>query len=138
MTEGRLSSEELGSLVERLWIWANAADEGERISAAYVTGKIDAHQTSLMGDDLREAAKALATLQRSADEMREALSWVGEVYPATSPESGGAIVHMTWEQFNAMRAQVGLKPVKGLSIRAALKALPPQQQAAQARDGERT
>jgi hypothetical protein len=68
----------------------------------------------------------IATLQREADEMREALTWVGEVYPATNPESGGAIVHMTWEQFNAMRAQVGLKPVKGLSIRAALKTLPPQ------------
>ena len=61
----------------------------------------------------READRRLSTLQREADGMRQSIGWVGEVYPDTNPESGGAIVHMTWDQFNAMREQVGLKPVKG-------------------------
>lgn len=61
-------------------------------------------------DDQSDLINALV---READGLREALGWVGEVYPATNPESGGAIVHMTWDQFNAMREQVGLKPVKG-------------------------
>lgn len=43
---------------------------------------------------------------------RGVLAWTGEVYPATNQESGGAIVHMTWEQFNAMRVAIGLKTVK--------------------------
>jgi hypothetical protein len=43
---------------------------------------------------------------------REVLAWTDEVYPATNPESDGAIVHMTWEQFNAMRESIGLKSRK--------------------------
>lgn len=114
MTEGRLSDEELGSLVERLRVWANAADEGERISAAYVTGKIDAHQTSLMGDDLREAADELSTLQRSADEMRKALEpfseFAGELFARNYNRSdrlisiGEANLHLSVGAFFDARA----------------------------------
>lgn len=74
---------------------------------------VDADYSEATAKDLAAAAAALSALQREADGLRQSIAWVGEVYPATNPESGGAVVHMTWEQFNAMRECVGLKPVKG-------------------------
>ena len=59
-------------------------------------------------------------LQAEAARLREALKWTGEVYPETRPESGGAVVHMTWEEFNRMRELIGLPRRKPRPARAAL------------------
>ena len=48
----------------------------------------------------------------SHEATEQVLKWVREVYPSTNPESGGAVVHMTWDEFNAMREFIGLKPLK--------------------------
>ena len=40
-------------------------------------------------------------------ELRRVLAWVDQVYPGKTRD-GGAIVHLTWEEFNAMRAVLGL------------------------------
>jgi hypothetical protein len=43
----------------------------------------------------------------AADEierLRASIAWTWEVRPGKNSESGGAIVHMTWDQFRTMRA----------------------------------
>jgi len=64
--------------------------------------------------DTQEALKdavriELSTAHAKIAELRDALKWVGEVYPSMNRESGGAVVHMTWEEWNAMRLALGLK-----------------------------
>lgn len=79
------------------------------------------------------AEAALQASQREKEALREALeahmaaiAWVGQVYPSTSRDgSKGAIVHMTWGEFNAMRSLIGrpkLRPASDRRARTALKA----------------
>lgn len=70
----------------------------------------------LAADEIDDLAKANALLHelvsnRDADivRLRTALSWVDEVYPGKNRESDGAIVHMTWEQWNGLRRELGLR-----------------------------
>lgn len=37
------------------------------------------------------------------ERLKAAIAWTREVRPGKNPESGGAIVYMTWDQFNMMR-----------------------------------
>ena len=37
-----------------------------------------------------------------------ALAWVDEVYPDTTLDGGAANINITWEQWNALRASLGL------------------------------
>ena len=48
------------------------------------------------------------------DELRAALSWIDEVYPAKTPDGGGAIFIMTWEQWNIIRRAMGLREHTGI------------------------
>lgn len=48
-----------------------------------------------------------AELRAEIERLRSAVAWVEEVYPART-QDGGANVQMTWEQFNEMRACLGL------------------------------
>ena len=64
--------------------------------------------------DTQEALKdavriELAAANAKIAELRGVLKWVGEVYPSMNRESGGAVVHMTWEEWNTMRLALGLK-----------------------------
>jgi hypothetical protein len=64
--------------------------------------------------DTQEALKdavriELAAANAKIAELRGVLKWVGEVYPSMNRESDGAVVHMTWEEWNAMRLALGLK-----------------------------
>jgi hypothetical protein len=43
-------------------------------------------------------------LRTEVERLQAAIAWTREVHPGKNPESGGAIVHMTWDQFNTMRA----------------------------------
>lgn len=43
------------------------------------------------------------------ERLRGVMKWVGEVYPAKNRESDGAIVHLTWDEFNRMRTTIGLR-----------------------------
>ena len=63
-----------------------------------------------MADDLsrvqfygraREAAARIEALEA-------ALKWVNQVYPGKTPH-GGAIVHMTWEEWNKLREALDLR-----------------------------
>lgn len=45
-----------------------------------------------------------------------ALKWVDEVLPEPLPQ-GGCCVEMTWEEYNAMRALIGLEPRKPRTYR---------------------
>jgi len=47
-------------------------------------------------------------------QLKAALKWVDEVYPAKSADSGGAICVMTWEQWNELRRLLGLRPHTGI------------------------
>lgn len=65
------ADEVAGKLEADLLIWAAAADEGERISAAYATGKVDRETTSPMGDCIREAASLLRSQQERIKGLEE-------------------------------------------------------------------
>jgi hypothetical protein len=58
--------------------------------------------------------RSLEAKDEEIAEARAALSWLGEVYPSTNAESDGAIVHITWDQWNRLRKFVGLPPQKAL------------------------
>ena len=53
----------------------------------------------------------LTALRARVAELEGLIRWAGECYPATLPWSG-AQVELTWDQFNAMRSAIGLKPLK--------------------------
>lgn len=48
-------------------------------------------------------------LEQENAKLRDALKWVGQVYPGKSAH-GGAIVYMTWEEWGALRDALGLYP----------------------------
>jgi hypothetical protein len=51
-----------------------------------------------------QLADIIAERDAEVERLRAAIAWTREVRPGKNAESGGAIVHMTWDQFNAMRA----------------------------------
>lgn len=61
-------------------------------------------------DDLDAYIIHVAELQAEIERLLAAIAWTKEVRPAKNAESGGAIVHMTWDQFNTMRALARTKP----------------------------
>ena len=65
-------------------------------------------QSSLRKADaiLALALSLYAKIVEERDEAREAMKWVGQVYP--SAREGGAWVSMAWTEFNRMRRFVGL------------------------------
>jgi hypothetical protein len=48
-------------------------------------------------------------------QLRAALAWVGQVHPATNRESGNAVVHTTWDEWNALRRALRLLEQRPLS-----------------------
>lgn len=50
---------------------------------------------------------ALAAMTKERDELRASIAWVDEVYPERI-EAGGAGIQITWEEFNAMQAAIGV------------------------------
>ena len=40
--------------------------------------------------------------------LKTSLTWVKDICPGKNSESGGAIVHMTWQEWNSLRAALGL------------------------------
>jgi hypothetical protein len=54
----------------------------------------------------------LMRLHQENERLRAVMAWTGQVTPGKNLESGGAIVHMTWEEFNAMREAIGLPRVQ--------------------------
>lgn len=66
----------------------------------------------MLGLDFERAVERAEAAEREMEALRAALKWVDEVYPETLRDSGGANVHITWEEFNAMRAALGLLPRK--------------------------
>ncbi len=48
-------------------------------------------------------------------QLRAALAWVGQVHPATDRESGNAVVHTTWDEWNALRRAMRLLEQRPLS-----------------------
>jgi hypothetical protein len=67
-------------------------------------------------EDAWQAVRHNASLQEIVAEkdaeierLRAVMAWTNEVRPGALPW-GGANVEMTWEQFNAMRDAIGLKP----------------------------
>lgn len=62
----------------------------------------------------------LKTLRQRLAEVEAAITWTREVYPSTNAESGGAIVNMTWGQFNAMRVIAGGQPHKPRKAKSAV------------------
>lgn len=64
-------------------------------------------------ETLNAAADALQSATARAERVEKALQWVREVYPGTTRDpSRGAVVEMTWDEFNEMREAIGLKPVQ--------------------------
>jgi hypothetical protein len=69
----------------------------------------------LIDDEKAEAmfeqlATALPRLLAELEELRASIAWAGQLNPSTNYESDGAIVHMTFEEFDAMRACLGIRP----------------------------
>lgn len=62
------------------------------------------------------AQEAVEPLYDEIKRLRAAIRWTREVHPGKNPESGGAIVHMTWEEFRAMRALAAGKVIPGTNI----------------------
>jgi hypothetical protein len=52
----------------------------------------------------QEGATEIACLLIENERLRAAIAWTREVRPGKNSQSGGAIVHMTWDQFSTMRA----------------------------------
>jgi len=51
-----------------------------------------------------------AVVERAAEaDLRAALEWVDHIYPGKNRDSGGAIVHMTWDEWNSLRKALGLR-----------------------------
>ena len=48
-------------------------------------------------------------------QLRAALAWVKQVHPATNRESGNAVVHTTWGEWNALRRALRLLEQRPLS-----------------------
>ena len=59
-------------------------------------------------DAIARAALSSA-IPEAVDELRAALKWVDQIYPGKNAESGGAIIHMTWHEWNALRVALDLK-----------------------------
>ena len=62
----------------------------------------------------------IATIRRLTAEKAKAegeLAWTGEVHPATNAEGGGAVVHVTWDQWNGLRMLAGLSAQKATGYR---------------------
>jgi len=74
---------------------SKASFDGERARAAIAAG-------------LREVAR-LQEAAHKIERLEAALSWVREVRPWRNAESGGAVVHMTWDQWNELRRALGLR-----------------------------
>jgi hypothetical protein len=64
-------------------------------------------------DERARWRKKVVQLEAEIKRLQEVIAWTGRVRPGRNPESGGAIVHMTWQEFNAMRQAIGLPPDKG-------------------------
>jgi hypothetical protein len=113
-----------------------SAEELERALSFLEHHERAAHPEAATSRAAASVRAHIAFLQSEADRLRQSIAWVGEVYPDTNHESGGAIVHMTWDQFNAMREMVGLKSVKPARARAALSAT--QQDASPVQPAQKT
>jgi hypothetical protein len=48
-------------------------------------------------------------------QLRAALAWIGQVHPATDRQSGNAVVHTTWDEWNALRRAMRLLEQRPLS-----------------------
>jgi hypothetical protein len=48
-------------------------------------------------------------------QLRAALAWVGQVHPATNREGSNAVIHTTWDEWNALRRALGLLEQRPLS-----------------------
>jgi len=59
---------------------------------------------SLLQEICRPLEAELERLREQNEQLRAAIRWTLEVRPGKNPESGGAIVYMTWEEFRIMRA----------------------------------
>lgn len=55
--------------------------------------------------------RELQNVEARLQQMTKALAWTDQVYPEALPW-GGAKVEMTWDEYNAMRELIGLKPRK--------------------------
>lgn len=73
---------------------------------------ISAPDFGLSKDNLERQCLALREenekLKVKLTDIGNILSWVAEIYPGRMKGSGGAILHITWEQWNALRRALGL------------------------------
>ena len=76
------------------------------IEADAVQAMLDAAQP-IMAEACRGYEEQIAALTAQVAEMRASISWVDEVYPERI-EAGGAGLQITWEEFNAMQAAIGV------------------------------
>lgn len=74
-------------------------------------GRYDANLTKKGKKYARVLYRREAALLSEIAALRGALTWVDQVQPSNLPWSG-AQVEMTWDEFNAMRAALGLKERK--------------------------
>jgi len=58
----------------------------------------------------RFGASTVLELIAALREARASIAWVGELNPSVNYESDGAIIHITFDEFDAMRAVMGLRP----------------------------
>ncbi len=74
--------------------WDTAVAASERLSVEVA---------QLRAENARLKAE-IEALKPEGEKLRASIRWTREVRPGKNPESGGAVVHMTWDEFNAMRA----------------------------------
>ncbi|CAH2606247.1 conserved protein of unknown function (plasmid) [Rhodovastum atsumiense] len=60
-----------------------------------------------MRDSPRAAYRPNRINVADPDRLVRALAWVDEVYPGRTGD-GAAVVHMTWDEWNELRAALGL------------------------------
>ena len=111
---------DLSTLIDRLKKASASDHELDRDIWEAVTGQCthrNTHYVELENDERELECSDCGRDTYGAETVEAALKWVREVYPSTNRESGGAVVHMTWDEFNGMRALLGLKPLKPTPVK---------------------
>ena len=111
---------DIAKLCDDLRLWADAADEGDRISYAYANGAPCPDVVSQMGADIRKAIGLLEQAVRENERLREALEPVkrgaseADYYcPDDVAEDHVVFISMTIGELRAARSALSPEPPLG-------------------------
>lgn len=101
----KVAEADIAWLNEAELYFTNRPTNGE--DSAHWSNVMNAKNAAKLAVTLASAQAEIDRLTAQVERFRTALAWLDEVHPANLPWTG-AQVQMTWEQWNAIRAAMGL------------------------------